>query len=485
MSTRQHTSKPENNKNSLLNNSPGKSRGSSHRQRSTRQQSSNRHNILQLQRSIGNRAVGQLLNGNSGVVIQPKLTVNSPGDKYEQEADRAARQVVDQTSAPGQPTVQRQEEEELQAKPAISAIQRQGVEEEEMQMKQADTVQRQEEEELQAKSAKAGGGTRAAPGLEASIQQAKGGGRTLSDNIRAPMEQVFGADFSGVRVHTDGRSDRLNRSIQARAFTTGQDVFFRQGEYNPANRSGKELLAHELTHVVQQNGRAVQRKIREKAALGIQPQLYHSTNEPIVQATLTGTAKGVGIGTAAGAALGSFVPAVGTVVGGFIGGLIGGAAGHYLSTPARLTRNYNQAEVTNLINNSEGQPNMVGPGHGHARERHVQATAQVYVDGFPNNHAEQTKTAYFNTANQDQAATAAINSGPGQAELTTLDNNPAVVRSNAIDVPSPVNNVVRVRGPNAAGAARVPAPIIRPNVLLLIERTPAHQLHIVTCYPKN
>nr|MCM0593799.1 DUF4157 domain-containing protein [Gloeotrichia echinulata DEX184] len=68
---------------------------------------------------------------------------------------------------------------------------------------------------------------------------------------------AFGADFSGVKVHTDGQSDQLNRSIQARAFTTGQDVFFRQGEYNPGSRGGQELIAHELTHVVQQNGGAV------------------------------------------------------------------------------------------------------------------------------------------------------------------------------------------------------------------------------------
>jgi Domain of unknown function (DUF4157) len=66
------------------------------------------------------------------------------------------------------------------------------------------------------------------------------------------MGQAMGTDFSRVRVHTDGQSDRLNRSIQAKAFTTGQDVFFRQGAYNPGSRGGQELIAHELTHVVQQ-----------------------------------------------------------------------------------------------------------------------------------------------------------------------------------------------------------------------------------------
>ncbi len=68
----------------------------------------------------------------------------------------------------------------------------------------------------------------------------------------------MGSDFSRVKVHTDQTADTLNRSIQARAFTTGNDVFFRQGEYNPQSRGGQELIAHELTHVVQQGG--VQRK---------------------------------------------------------------------------------------------------------------------------------------------------------------------------------------------------------------------------------
>ena len=73
------------------------------------------------------------------------------------------------------------------------------------------------------------------------------------------MEQVFGADFSGVKVHTDATSDELNQAIQAKAFTTGEDIFFRSGAYEPSSWGGQELLAHELTHVVQQNGGAVQR----------------------------------------------------------------------------------------------------------------------------------------------------------------------------------------------------------------------------------
>ncbi|MBX9257744.1 DUF4157 domain-containing protein, partial [Desmonostoc muscorum CCALA 125] len=169
-----------------------------------------------------------------------------------------------------------EEEEELQMKSLDnSTLQRESLpeeeeEEEELQMKSLDnsTLQREslpeEEEELQMKpmvQRQAKGGMAANPDLEASINQARGGGQPIADNIREPMEQAFGADFSGVKVHIDSQSDELNQSIQARAFTTGQDVFFRQGEYNPGSRGGQELLAHELTHVVQQNGGMVERSL--------------------------------------------------------------------------------------------------------------------------------------------------------------------------------------------------------------------------------
>jgi hypothetical protein len=86
------------------------------------------------------------------------------------------------------------------------------------------------------------------------IQLARGAGRAIPDVDREPMERSFGADFSGVRIHTDSRADALNQSLGARALTSGKDVFFKRGEYTPGNKSGQKLLAHELTHVVQQNG---------------------------------------------------------------------------------------------------------------------------------------------------------------------------------------------------------------------------------------
>ncbi|NEO86320.1 MAG: DUF4157 domain-containing protein [Spirulina sp. SIO3F2] len=201
----------------------------------------------------------------------PKLTIGAVGDKYEQEADAVAAQVVQQLNSP-QP-IQREEYEDekserLQQQSLIQSIQRtEGYEdedEEEIRMKPLDgVVQRtegyeDEEEEIrmqplvQLKEASAGGA--ASPELEQSIQQERGKGQPLAESIRQPMENAFGANFGNVRIHTDNTADQLNQSIQAKAFTTGQDVFFRQGAYAPESQGGQELLAHELTHVVQQNG---------------------------------------------------------------------------------------------------------------------------------------------------------------------------------------------------------------------------------------
>jgi len=99
------------------------------------------------------------------------------------------------------------------------------------------------------------------PTVERAIQEQRGGGQTLDLGVRRQMEGAFGADFSRVRVHTGTQANTLNHALSARAFTTGQDIFFREGAYQPGSTVGRELLAHELTHVVQQNGGQVRRKM--------------------------------------------------------------------------------------------------------------------------------------------------------------------------------------------------------------------------------
>ena len=125
--------------------------------------------------------------------------------------------------------------------------------------------------------------------VEGAIASTRGGGQSLDRGVQSQMGEALGADFSGVRVHADSHADGLNRSLQARAFTVGQDIYFRQGEYSPGNSTGRELLAHELTHVVQQNPGTVQAKSDGEGAGGgctcgstaaREPQMKLSVSQP-------------------------------------------------------------------------------------------------------------------------------------------------------------------------------------------------------------
>jgi hypothetical protein len=89
--------------------------------------------------------------------------------------------------------------------------------------------------------------------MASQINSARGGGSSLDGGVRSQVEGALGADLSNVRVHQDSQSDQLNRSMTAKAFTTGSDIFLR-GDANPSDTS---LMAHELTHVVQQSSGSV------------------------------------------------------------------------------------------------------------------------------------------------------------------------------------------------------------------------------------
>ena len=89
-----------------------------------------------------------------------------------------------------------------------------------------------------------------------SINQQRGSGGSLDAGMAQKAGQTMGQDFSGVTIHTDAPADHLSRQLGAEAFTTGSDVFFREGAYDPASSDGQRLIAHELTHVVQQGASA-------------------------------------------------------------------------------------------------------------------------------------------------------------------------------------------------------------------------------------
>ena len=157
----------------------------------------------------------------SPTAIQTKLTIGQPNDRYEQEADRVAEQVM---SMP-EPQILRQVEPE---------------EEDE------------EEEPIQAKQT-SGQTLQPSPVLQTQICALRGGGKPLPKFVRNFFEPRFGYDFSQVRVHSDAQAVESARALNARAYTVKQDVVFGAGQYAPNATAGAKLLAHELTHVIQQS----------------------------------------------------------------------------------------------------------------------------------------------------------------------------------------------------------------------------------------
>ena len=87
------------------------------------------------------------------------------------------------------------------------------------------------------------------------IKKTKGKGQPMSEKTAKQMEQAFGANFSSINIHTDEQAAALNKDLHSLAFTNGSDIYFAEGQYNPDSSSGKTLLAHELTHVIQQTGK--------------------------------------------------------------------------------------------------------------------------------------------------------------------------------------------------------------------------------------
>ena len=147
---------------------------------------------------------------------QPKLAIGAPNDVYEQEADRVANEVTQNDS----PKVGCQDDRTMRPIP----------------------IRRRS--------------NRSEP-RTADLDLDKSGGQPLERNVRDDMESRFGHDFENVQIHKDARADHLARSVNAQAFTLGNDIYFGKDEYKPDSRDGKHLLAHELTHVVQQGSAGV------------------------------------------------------------------------------------------------------------------------------------------------------------------------------------------------------------------------------------
>ncbi len=179
----------------------------------------------------------------SGLFIQCKLSIGAADDPLEQEADTVADRIMRMP---------------VTAIPAFSQS---------LSLQRKCTACAEAEEGIHRKAlgsflqAKADGDAGVvSDDIAGRIEETRGGGAAMDGGTRSFMEQRFGADFSAVNIHTDATAETLNRELDARAFAVGNDIYFNSGQYNPATESGKHLLAHELTHTLQQQGNAVSTK---------------------------------------------------------------------------------------------------------------------------------------------------------------------------------------------------------------------------------
>jgi len=168
-------------------------------------------NLTSLQRSAGNQMVLRML---KAAAVQTRLRVGAPGDVYEQEADRVADFVVSSDRPAG--SIHRSSD--LQGSP--------------------------------------GGGFEAPPQIARQLAESRSSGDRLPERVLTDMNRAFGHAFDDVRVHTDRDAAEMSSALNAHAFTYGKDVYFNEGQFDPSSPRGRHLLAHELTHVIQQGGAA-------------------------------------------------------------------------------------------------------------------------------------------------------------------------------------------------------------------------------------
>lgn len=271
--------------------------------------------------------------------FQPKLAVGQPGDKFEREADNVADQVVNKqpsnanalqrkeisaVQAKGMPEAEKEKEKPLQKKddplkkeeekPVQKKDDPLKKEEEKPIQKKDDPLKKEEEkpirkkddplkkeeekpiqkkEEMEKREEKGddvpvmtkretdGQPAAAHTGLEQRLQQSSGGA-ALPPQVAGEMSRAIGADFGGVRIHTGEDAAQMNRELGAQAFTHGNDIYFNSGKFDPSSANGKHLLAHELTHVVQQGAApAAAEKTSAATAHHAAPSVQRETSTPL------------------------------------------------------------------------------------------------------------------------------------------------------------------------------------------------------------
>jgi len=197
---------------------------------------------------------------------------DNPGEEDPIRAAQVQRKSEDES-------VQAKEEEEVQAKeeenvqlqeeepasdPVDAGEDTAEVEDEVDDAEESEDVQLQAEEDIQAKEDTATPVEDPSTTVDQKLKDSKGSGSPLSSDVKTEMESGFGADFGNVKVHTGTQAQEMSSELGAQAFTHKGDIYFNQGKYNPASKEGKTLLAHELTHTIQQGASTAKDPQKEK-----------------------------------------------------------------------------------------------------------------------------------------------------------------------------------------------------------------------------
>lgn len=188
---------------------------------------------------VGNKGIRQLFENR---LARAKLNASQPGDEYEQEADRIANRVtsgdfIDPEQVKKAAPLQKKES----ASPSIPSV------------------------------------------TEARISSLKGKGNPLDASVKNYLEPRFGVDLGNVRIHTDADANRLSRAIHAKAFTVGNDIAFAQGQYSPGTLEGEKLIAHELTHTIQQRDSHTVQRAPDRYALTDEIYELQKTPESLIE----------------------------------------------------------------------------------------------------------------------------------------------------------------------------------------------------------
>lgn len=198
------------------------------------------------------------VHGRAGTAMQPKLVIGDPADRYEQEADAIAEQVMRMAdSRISDEAVNERISQVRGGEPPSERerlVQRQMWNPYSIDEGQVEEKEREEEAEFVQTKAVSSWKPGMVPEAAVRIEALQAGGEPLSTPVRTVMERRFGYDFSKVQVRNGSAAQEAAASVNARAFAIGQTVVFGAGQYSPGSESGRRLIAHELTHVVQHGG---------------------------------------------------------------------------------------------------------------------------------------------------------------------------------------------------------------------------------------